>query len=93
MLCYTGSYDYHVTKQMADAFVVQSFTDIFGLVPANFQIPTKLCTDLPKGMNKRFSVGDIFFTLGKTQEGPGPRPSDRWKILIIRQFELFLPFI
>ena len=49
--------------------LVQSFTDIFGLVPANFQIPTKLCTDLPKGMNKRFSVGDIFFTLGKTQEG------------------------
>ena len=51
------------------SLIVQSFTDIFGLVPANFQIPTKLCTDLPKGMNKRFSVGDIFFTLGKTQEG------------------------
>ena len=58
-------------------------------MPANFQIPTKLCTDLPNGMNKRFSVGDIFFYFG--QNPGGPRPSDRGKILIIRQFKLFLP--
>ena len=49
--------------------MIQNSPVIYGNVPANFQIPTKLCTDLPKGMNKLFTVGDIFFTLGKTQEG------------------------
>ena len=42
---------------------------IKGILPANLQILTKLCRDLPEGMNKQFSVGDIFFTMGKTQEG------------------------
>ena len=44
---------------------VQSFMDIYGNEPANFQILTKLCTDLPKGINKRFSVRDIFLPWGK----------------------------
>jgi hypothetical protein len=43
--------------------------DIYGNEPANVQILTKLCTDLPEGMNKRFSFGDIFLTVEKTQEG------------------------
>ena len=62
--------------------VITDSPDIYGHEPANFQMPTKLCTDLSKGMNKLFSVGDIFYR-GENQGGE--RPSDRGKILIIRQ--------
>ena len=49
--------------------VLHSSPVIKGILPANLQILTKLCTDLPKGMKNRFPSGDIFFTVGKTQEG------------------------
>ena len=63
--------------------------DILGQEPTNFQILTKLCTDLVKGMNKRFSVGDIFY---RGENPGGPRPSDRGLILIFRYIRSRLLF-
>ena len=41
---------------------------VIGFKPANFLTLMKLCTDLPKGINDRFSVGAKNFIVGNAQE-------------------------
>ena len=48
--------------------IVQSFMHVICFKPANFLILMKLCTDLPKGINDRFSVGAKNFIVGNAQE-------------------------